>query len=120
MSTANCPACSQASNFQSLGAVPNTNLAIFDVISRSAILRTKTLRSSQISRAAARLARQILANGPGAVRLAKRVLWTEETSWLEKGFAGEAEAFGEAFLNEEAREGLRAFLEKRQPSWASV
>ncbi|MGH9670640.1 MAG: enoyl-CoA hydratase/isomerase family protein, partial [Terriglobales bacterium] len=64
------------------------------------------------------LARQILSNGPGAVRLAKRVFCNEETSWLEKGLAGEAEAFGEAFLNEEAREGLRAFLEKRLPAWA--
>lgn len=67
---------------------------------------------------AERLAKQILSNGPGAVRLAKRVFCTEETSWLEKGLAGEAEAFGEAFLNDEAREGLRAFLEKRQPSWS--
>jgi enoyl-CoA hydratase/carnithine racemase len=64
-----------------------------------------------------RLAKQILSNGPGAVRLAKRVFCTEETSWLEKGLAGEAEAFGEAFLGEEAREGLKAFLEKRAPVW---
>lgn len=63
------------------------------------------------------LARQILSAGPSAVRLAKRVVCAEEDSWLEKGLAGEAEAFGEAFLGTEAREGLQAFLEKRQPNW---
>lgn len=65
------------------------------------------------------LAATILANGPAAVRLAKHVLCSHESAWLEKGFAGEAECFGKAFINEESREGLRAFLEKRTPSWAA-
>ena len=81
-------------------------------------LVNETVPLAQLLPAADRLARQIVANGPGAVRLAKRVFCTEETSWLEKGLAGEAEAFGEAFIGEEAREGLRAFLEKRRPTWA--
>lgn len=63
------------------------------------------------------LARQILANGPAAVRLAKRVMSATEESWLDHGMHAEAEAFGKAFLNEEGREGLRAFLEKRRPDW---
>ena len=66
------------------------------------------------------LAQKILANGPSAVRLAKRVMCAEEAAWLEKGLLGEAEAFGEAFIGEEAREGLRAFIEKRAPAWARV
>ncbi|GMU33485.1 MAG: enoyl-CoA hydratase/isomerase family protein [Planctomycetia bacterium] len=65
------------------------------------------------------LAKGILANGPSAVRLAKHVLCAHEAAWLERGFAGEAECFGKAFINEESREGLRAFLEKRTPSWAA-
>ena len=67
-----------------------------------------------------RLAKGILSNGPSAVRLAKHVLCAHEASWLEKGFAGEAECFGKAFRGEESREGLKAFLEKRQPSWAGA
>lgn len=63
------------------------------------------------------MARRILGNGPGAVRLAKRVLCATEQSWLERGMLMESEAFGEAFLNEEGREGLRAFVEKRKPAW---
>jgi len=67
---------------------------------------------------AERLARQVLASGPSAIRLAKQVLYEAESAWLERGLAGEAEAFGEAFFGGECREGLRAFLEKRSPSWS--
>ncbi|MCG8404762.1 MAG: enoyl-CoA hydratase-related protein [Phycisphaerales bacterium] len=63
------------------------------------------------------LAKRIIANGPAAVRLAKRVMSATEESWLDHGMHAEAEAFGKAFLNEEGREGLRAFLQKRPPSW---
>lgn len=73
-----------------------------------------------LSAATDRLANDILSNGPSAVRLVKQVLCTHESSWLERGFAGEAELFGKAFMGEESREGLRAFLEKRPPSWATV
>lgn len=64
------------------------------------------------------MARKILANGPSAVRLAKRVVCAAEQSWLERGMLVEAEAFGEAFISGEGREGLRAFVEKRKPNWA--
>ncbi len=64
------------------------------------------------------LARQILGNGPAAIRLAKRVISATEQAWLERGMQIEAEAFGEAFFSEEGREGLRAFVEKRKASWA--
>ncbi|MBX3396594.1 MAG: enoyl-CoA hydratase/isomerase family protein [Phycisphaerae bacterium] len=63
------------------------------------------------------MARRILANGPGAVRLAKRVVCATEQHWLERSMMSEAEAFGEAFISGEGREGLRAFVEKRQPAW---
>jgi enoyl-CoA hydratase/carnithine racemase len=66
------------------------------------------------------IARQILANGPQAVRLAKRVLCMQETSWLEPGWIAEAEAFGEAFSSDEAREGMKAFLEKRVADWSGM
>ncbi len=76
--------------------------------------------ASKLTATADELAQGILANGPSAVRLAKHVLCAHEASWLEKGFAGEAECFGKAFRGEESREGLKAFLEKRQPSWAGA
>ena len=63
------------------------------------------------------LARKILANGPTAVRMAKRALLALDEAWLEQGLPAEAEAFGEAFASLQGREGLRAFLEKRAPNW---
>lgn len=64
------------------------------------------------------MALRILANGPSAVRLAKRVVDVTEQHWLERNMVNEAEAFGEAFVSAEGREGLRAFVEKRKPAWA--
>lgn len=63
------------------------------------------------------VARQILANGPLAVRMAKRALLALDKAWLEDGLKAEAEAFGEAFGSPQAAEGLKAFLEKRPPNW---
>jgi enoyl-CoA hydratase len=63
------------------------------------------------------LANQILANGPTAVRMAKRALLAMDKMLLEKGLLAEAGAFGEAFKHPESSDGLKAFLEKRPPSW---
>lgn len=75
--------------------------------------------SAELDEAVERLVQKVLSNGPSAVRLAKRVICATEAAWLEKGMMLESEAFGEAFISEEAREGLRAFLQKRPPSWAA-
>jgi enoyl-CoA hydratase len=80
-------------------------------------LVNECVSADELMATAERIADEVLSNGPAAVRLVKHVLCAHQTAWLEKGFAGEAESFGKAFLNEESREGLRAFLEKRQPSW---
>ncbi len=84
----------------------------------SAGLVSESVAPSELMTTVENLAKQILANGPCAVRLLKRVVCSEESAWLEKGLSCEAEAFGEAFLGEEGREGLRAFMEKRPPKWA--
>ncbi len=63
------------------------------------------------------LAKKILANGPTAVRMAKRALLDLDKAWLEQGLPVEAAAFGDAFASPQGREGLKAFLEKRAPNW---
>lgn len=82
-------------------------------------LVNEAVPASKVMELVEEIAQEILASGPTAVRLAKRVLCRQESSWLEPGWLGETEAFEQAFAGEEAREGLRAFLEKRPPKWAN-
>ena len=37
---------------------------------------------------------------------------------LDEGIAAEKEAFSRTFASEDAREGIGAFLGKRQPTWS--
>jgi enoyl-CoA hydratase len=63
------------------------------------------------------LATTIASRPPVAVRLAKRAVIEAFARTLEDGLAHEREAFDTAFASEDAREGIRAFVEKRPPSW---
>lgn len=63
------------------------------------------------------LARQIAANGPLALAASKRILveasgWSRDEMWTRQG-----EIAGPAIASEDAREGSRAFTEKRPPVW---
>ncbi len=87
-------------------------------VAAEAELVNEVVPAADLSATVEAMAQRILANGPSAVRLAKRVVNVTEQHWLERNMLNEAEAFGEAFLSEEGREGLRAFIEKRKPAWA--
>jgi methylglutaconyl-CoA hydratase len=54
----------------------------------------------------------LLAGGPAAVRAAKRLVHDAPLEPLEA-----ARRIGERRASPEGQEGLRAFLEKRPPSW---
>lgn len=64
-----------------------------------------------------KMAERLLANGPGALVLQKRLI----NQWLDLNFSASIEAgiktFRESFTTEEPKEGLKAFLEKRTPSY---
>lgn len=66
--------------------------------------------------AATELAKAIASKGPRAVRLVKQVTRRGLSMDFEAGCALESEMFGSLFENE-AAEGMRAFLEKRPPKW---
>jgi enoyl-CoA hydratase len=59
------------------------------------------------------LASAIAANGPLAVDATKRILVADEAGEWER----QAEIVGPVFASEDAREGARAFAEKRAPVW---
>jgi enoyl-CoA hydratase len=63
--------------------------------------------------AALELARSIAANGPLAVDATKRILAADEAGAWER----QAEIVAPVFASEDAREGARAFAEKRLPVW---
>jgi enoyl-CoA hydratase/carnithine racemase len=61
------------------------------------------------------LARKIAAGPPIAIRLAKRALYHGESTDLRGGLEFETFAQNVCFETEDAREGIRAFVDKRAP-----
>ena len=76
----------------------------------------KVVAPEELEGAVLDLARLIAGKGPQAVRLAKMVAREGLLTDFEAGCALESEKFGSLFENE-GREGMRAFLEKRAPKW---
>ena len=63
---------------------------------------------------ASKLAHSIAANGPKAVQASKSLLRTARNSSLDVGLEHEAQQFALLFSGDEQREGMTAFLEKRE------
>ncbi|MDH4210866.1 MAG: enoyl-CoA hydratase-related protein [candidate division WOR-3 bacterium] len=66
---------------------------------------------------ATNLAAKIMEVGPTAVRFAKTVINRGVDANLTTATSYETEAFSILFSTEEAKEGMKAFLEKRKPNW---
>jgi len=62
-------------------------------------------------------ARRITANGPFAVRKTKESALRGLATDMKEAFRIESEISGEVFSSEDAKEGPRAFAEKRAPNW---
>ena len=62
------------------------------------------------------LADLILAGGPDAIRMVKCVIRKSPAAGLPEGYDLESDQFG-ALFDGEAKEGMKAFLEKRKPEW---
>jgi len=63
------------------------------------------------------LAKKIAKKSPVAMRAALRMLqYTKSESYYE-GVKAEADSFGEVFVSEDAKEGIQAFIEKREPEF---
>jgi methylglutaconyl-CoA hydratase len=63
-------------------------------------------------------AKSIALGGPNAVAEAKRLIRTVSRVSMEEGFAYAEAKIAELFASSEAAEGMKAFVQKRPPSWA--
>ena len=59
----------------------------------------------------------LLAGGPGAIAAAKRLLAEVPGTPVDEAFRWTGELSAQLFATEEAKEGMRAFLEKRPAAW---
>jgi enoyl-CoA hydratase len=76
----------------------------------------KVVEPEQLMPEVMEIAKKIASKGPKAVRLVKRVARQGLLSDFDKGCSLEIKEFGSLFGNE-GTEGMRAFLEKREPKW---
>jgi enoyl-CoA hydratase len=67
---------------------------------------------------ALQLAAEIAARAPLAVQLAKEAVNKAFELSLTEGLSAERRAFYSLFASQDQKEGMRAFLEKRKPTWA--
>jgi enoyl-CoA hydratase len=73
--------------------------------------------ADQVMPKAEELARKIAENGPVAVRKIKETVLRALSVSLEEGFKIENESARSVMATEDAREGPRAFMEKRKPRY---
>jgi enoyl-CoA hydratase len=80
-------------------------------------LVNEVVRPDEVLPAALRWAERILANGPLAVRATKESVVRGLAGSLRDAYAIERELSAVVFGSEDAKEGPRAFAEKRDPEW---
>lgn len=66
---------------------------------------------------ALKLAEEIAARAPVAVRAAKKMINQAYEQALSEGLATEKQEFYNLFATQDQKEGMQAFIEKRQPLW---
>jgi len=80
-------------------------------------LVNKVVPLSQLQETALELARKLASKSPIMLRLAKQAINRGIDHDLESGLAEEVKAFRVCFTTQDFKEGLTAFLEKRQPNF---
>ena len=80
-------------------------------------LVNQVVPQDQVLKVAKDLARKIASKGAVAIMQSLRAIEDGLNLSLEAGLAKEAEAFGAVAATEDSKEGVKAFLEKRQPQF---
>ncbi len=121
-----------------LGVIPGSGgtqrltKAVGKVIAMEMVINNRTLSSEEAYRVglinrvvpvevyldeALKLANELGARAPLAVRTGKEMVNQAFETFLEEGIADERRAFYFLFSSEDQKEGMRAFFEKRDPEW---
>ena len=81
-------------------------------------LATRSVPDNQLNSAAQACIGQLLRLSPAALSTAKKASYAWDSMHFDKGLArAEKVYFEDLMKSEDAREGIRAFLEKRPPKW---
>lgn len=80
-------------------------------------LVNKVVPPEDLEETAFAFANKLAGKAPVALKLAKSAINRSGDTDLQTGLAYEAEAMGLCFATDDAKEGLKAFLEKRQPTF---
>jgi enoyl-CoA hydratase/carnithine racemase len=80
-------------------------------------LVNQVVAQDQVLKAAKDMARKIASKGMVAIAESLRAIEEGLEGSLEAGMAKEAAAFGRVAATEDSREGVKAFVEKRQPQF---
>lgn len=81
-------------------------------------LATRALADNDLARAAEESVKQLLKLSPATLAVAKKASYAWDSMHFDKGLArGEKIYFDELMKTADAHEGVRAFMEKREPRW---
>ncbi|TFE00975.1 enoyl-CoA hydratase [Jeotgalibacillus salarius] len=80
-------------------------------------LANKAFPEDEVLEKSKALASKLAGKSPVSVKAALDLLQYSKTADFHEGVAKEAEIFGEVFVSEDAKEGIKAFIDKRKPEF---
>jgi enoyl-CoA hydratase len=80
-------------------------------------LANKAYPEDELFAKAEEMAQKIAKKSPGAMKAAIELLSYTKDDRFYEGVMREADVFGEVFVSEDAKEGISAFIEKREPDF---
>ncbi|MFL6555033.1 MAG: enoyl-CoA hydratase-related protein, partial [Bacillus sp. (in: firmicutes)] len=78
-------------------------------------LANRAFPEAEVVEQAYKLAGKIAKKSPGSIKAAIELLNYAKTEEFYEGSKRESELFGEVFVSNDGKEGIQAFIEKREP-----